>query len=278
MLKLPVGIIAVTRPFSSTHSGLDLGWVNENNKKIYSAEDGIVNFAGKLNDGCLLIAIYHKSLKTLTIYAHCSIMLVKKGDIIVKGQYIGYMGSTGNSTAVHLHYEVWNNIPDNFQYNPSTRDRDSKKYRVNPLSVTYCYDDQKVLEGSIKYITKYIKGTPIERNTNIDQLEVKIDILNARSTPNGAILGLTNKGIYNILSITKNGLYDWYEIEKDLFVAYSKDWENLLPKEESELDKAKATINELTLKNSELSKQVDLLANECRKQTEIIKQVNDLTK
>lgn len=41
-----------------------------------------------------------------TLYAHMSDIIVKKGDIVTKGQKIGTIGSTGTSTAPHLHYEV----------------------------------------------------------------------------------------------------------------------------------------------------------------------------
>ena len=49
-----------------------------------------------------------------TLYAHMDEVIVKKGDIVTKGQKIGTVGSTGTSTAPHLHYEVRiNNKPVN---------------------------------------------------------------------------------------------------------------------------------------------------------------------
>ena len=41
-----------------------------------------------------------------TIYAHCSQLLCKKGEMVKKGQIIAQVGSTGLSTGPHLHYEV----------------------------------------------------------------------------------------------------------------------------------------------------------------------------
>ena len=42
-----------------------------------------------------------------TLYAHCSSICVTPGQQVRQGEVIGYVGSTGNSTGNHLHFEVW---------------------------------------------------------------------------------------------------------------------------------------------------------------------------
>ncbi len=41
-----------------------------------------------------------------TVYAHCKTIYVQEGDKVVQGQEIGEVGSTGNVTGPHLHFEI----------------------------------------------------------------------------------------------------------------------------------------------------------------------------
>ena len=85
------------------HEGLDFG--GQRNTPIVATADGKVTLAGR-NGG------YGKSVEIdhghgfVTRYGHMHKLNVKRGQIIKKGDKIGGMGSTGRSTATHLHYEV----------------------------------------------------------------------------------------------------------------------------------------------------------------------------
>jgi len=76
------------------------------NTPIYATAPGIVSFAGVRSGYGNTIEIDHgHGFKTR--FAHLNAMAVQPGQRIALGQRIGAMGTTGRSTGVHLHYEVW---------------------------------------------------------------------------------------------------------------------------------------------------------------------------
>ena len=87
----------------SFHYGLDLA--SNPGGRVYSTAPGIVNRAGSSGRFGLLIEINHGD-GYQTRYAHLASLLVSAGEIINRGQPIGFAGNTGHSTGVHLHYEV----------------------------------------------------------------------------------------------------------------------------------------------------------------------------
>lgn len=93
--------------FWSKHSGIDLkGFRGQN---IYAVASGRVIYAssGIRGYGKMILIEHGNGLATL--YAHLSRYNTKRGRRVKKGQVIGFMGSTGRSTGVHLHFEVLKN-------------------------------------------------------------------------------------------------------------------------------------------------------------------------
>ncbi len=85
------------------HEGIDIG--APYGTPIYSAADGKVVFSGVKPGFGTHVQIDH-GYGMETIYAHSSKVLVRKGDIVRRGDVIAKVGSTGHSTGPHLHYEV----------------------------------------------------------------------------------------------------------------------------------------------------------------------------
>lgn len=90
---------------SKNHKGIDLGC--NTGTEIKAAVDGVVEEASNYGDYGKHLKIVNGELTTL--YAHCSELLVKKGDIIKQGQIIAKVGSTGKATGPHLHFEIRRN-------------------------------------------------------------------------------------------------------------------------------------------------------------------------
>jgi murein DD-endopeptidase MepM/ murein hydrolase activator NlpD len=101
----------------SMHKGID--FAGKEDGEIIATASGVVSWADDRYGYGLLIEINHgDGLKTR--YGHNKKILVNVGDVVVKGQVIARMGSTGRSTGPHVHYEILRNEkqidPINFVY------------------------------------------------------------------------------------------------------------------------------------------------------------------
>lgn len=85
------------------HAGIDFGAAY--GQPIYAAAGGKVAYAGEKSGYGNAIEIQHNQRES-TLYGHASALLVNTGQQVVQGQMIGRVGSTGNSTGPHLHFEV----------------------------------------------------------------------------------------------------------------------------------------------------------------------------
>ncbi len=72
---------------------------------VYATHDGIARVRPDTWPGGNYLAIENSHYKTA--YAHLDSYAVVDGQPVVRGQLIGYVGSTGMSSGPHLHYEVW---------------------------------------------------------------------------------------------------------------------------------------------------------------------------
>ncbi|AWG35625.1 M23 family metallopeptidase [Alcaligenes aquatilis] len=85
------------------HEGLD--FPAPKGTPIYAASGGVVSEARYMTGYGKLVEINHGNGMS-TRYAHASSIVVKLGDVVEKGQLIARVGSTGQSTGSHLHFEV----------------------------------------------------------------------------------------------------------------------------------------------------------------------------
>ena len=104
------------------HKGIDL--TAPTGTKVYATGGGKVISAGYASGGYGIKVIIDHGYGYKTLYAHLSKVNVKVGKRVVRGDVIGEVGSTGRSTAPHLHYEVRKNDqtenPVNYYYTDLT--------------------------------------------------------------------------------------------------------------------------------------------------------------
>ena len=85
------------------HSGIDFG--ADYGSLVYASARGKVIYADWYGGYGNAVIIDHGNGMT-TLYAHCSELYVKDGDVVERGQPISAVGSTGFSTGPHLHFEL----------------------------------------------------------------------------------------------------------------------------------------------------------------------------
>ncbi len=111
----------------SRHWGIDIVRTDVTTKgsPFRAAQGGEVIIAyndGNWNYGFGNYCVIDHGDGTQTLYAHAKSLTVKKGDVVQKGETIGYIGDTGNVTGPHLHFEV------------RVKSKDGNVSRVQPLN------------------------------------------------------------------------------------------------------------------------------------------------
>ncbi|MFO8066358.1 MAG: M23 family metallopeptidase [Bacteroidales bacterium] len=104
------------------HTGVD--FAAPTGVPIYATGNGVITRAERNRHGYGIMVQINHGYGYETLYGHMSKLNVKVGQEVVRGEVIGYVGSTGVSTAPHLHYEVHrNNVkvnPVNYFFNDIT--------------------------------------------------------------------------------------------------------------------------------------------------------------
>lgn len=87
-----------------THYGIDIGASYDTD--IYAADGGYVTVSTRSSSYGNYVMIDHGNGR-YTLYAHMNKRLVEEGDVVLQGDVIGLVGSTGVSTGPHIHFEVY---------------------------------------------------------------------------------------------------------------------------------------------------------------------------
>jgi murein DD-endopeptidase MepM/ murein hydrolase activator NlpD len=104
------------------HAGIDIG--SPRAQQVAAAADGEVAFAQATRTGFGNVVVLDHAAGFRTVYAHLSIIIAREGDSARQGQPIGGVGTTGNASGPHLHFEIRHHgVPlDPLRYLPQTLD------------------------------------------------------------------------------------------------------------------------------------------------------------
>ena len=205
----PCDEIVIKRIYGVGASGANTIWLQSTSKVV---------FANGEEDYCTIL-VTHPNDDTLKS--------LKVGQTFKRKEKMFLEGKDGNATGNHFHISV---AKSKFVYSGW------KKNNLGAWCITgkpikpeeaFFIDREfttikKTAGLKFKDIPKIEVPKPVEKNSKVTQVEVIVDKLRARTTPKIAsdnIIGFVEKGYYNILSIDTDAKYDWYEVEKDKWIA-----------------------------------------------------------
>jgi murein DD-endopeptidase MepM/ murein hydrolase activator NlpD len=91
----------------ANHPGIDIS--GKEGDAVYAADSGVIVYAGWNNWGYGNVIVINHANGWQTLYAHLSSYFVSCGGFVYQGNTIGAVGTTGNSTGPHLHFEMMYN-------------------------------------------------------------------------------------------------------------------------------------------------------------------------
>lgn len=208
------------------HQGIDIA--TDKGTPVYATNEGEVVFAEEKWWRGKTITIKHiQDGKTIyTSYSHLSEILVKVGNMVTENTIIGKVGSTGNSTWPHLHFQIEINNDNN-----------------HPFFYRYCSWDTKEIVNEARCEKQMIENTVdpilfIEKNGDIPILKNREDkntFSNNYSNYKNIVFSGFQWGIINKNTITKIGVEpkikkdELFILDKPIKIRYNKDIIKVFP-------------------------------------------------
>lgn len=149
------------------HHGTDFG--ARKGTPLLAVHSGKITYASRMGSYGNVVKIKHAGGYE-SLYAHQSRIRVKHGQLVKKGQVIGYVGSTGRSTGPHLHFGLQKNgrwiDPMNVLGKKSIKSSTSQKSAKNENTTTTKYKTVAI-KGAKEYKNKLLRAIKVEKPSYI---------------------------------------------------------------------------------------------------------------
>lgn len=181
-----------------------------------------------------------------------------KGKVARLGAVAVWSGGSG-AYAGYGHVGFVQKVYPNGDIECACSDASGSKFYTKKLlkSNSYNWSAKLVFTGFIYPSEEVVEAMipNVERNTKVNQVEIKVDGLRVRLSPslNGEVYCIASKGYYNVLSSKDADGYTWLEIEAGKWIAFSEDWEVYLPKEDADYTQIMNKLGELGTKINNLT-------------------------
>lgn len=225
----PCDEVEIKRIYGVGSSGANTIWLQSTSKVV---------FANGEEDYCTIL-VTHPNDDTLKP--------LKVGETFKRKEKMFLEGKDGNATGNHFHISVAKGkfVPTGWKKNnlgawciTGKPIKPEEAFFIDREFTTI----KKTAGLKFKDIPKIEVPKPVEKNSKVTQVEVIVDKLRARTTPKIAsdnIIGFVEKGYYNILAIDTDAKYDWYEVEKDKWIADDGTFLKVHKKEEPPIEEPK---------------------------------------
>ena len=208
------------------HNGIDLVPSPCNNNEILAFADGVVTSVQKTGvqygTGCYVRLKHSNGLYTLYYHLKSGSVCVNVGDKVVKGQKLGIIGTTGQSTGIHLHFQIdkgssstsinpYDYLFNGKEFIPVTPKEDLSKYSDEELAKMVWIgkfgngDERKQLLGARYSVVQSLVNQGVGKNNTQPSIpqENKPDIL--------LMVKKTIRGDYGKGESRKNALGKYYD-------------------------------------------------------------------
>lgn len=174
VLSWPLDSIYVTNPFGKNNSGIYVTGMHNGvdfrssiGTPVYAMADGIVDGTGDTDIQCPHVSfgrfiLIKYDIGLAATFGHLSLIKVKKGDRVTRGQIVGYSGNTGYSTGAHLHVSVYARDAVNVETLPSKSCPGHVLTQPIPTSLSTS-SPYSVYLDPMNYLPSYVMGTTIKQ-------------------------------------------------------------------------------------------------------------------